>query len=49
MAFLSQIDYERARSARAFFFNLGKKYEYERPAGVVTLLRNLHLSNHETD
>ena len=28
-----EIDYERARSARASFFNLGEKSEYERPAG----------------
>ena len=44
--------YERARSARSSFFNLGEKSEYERPAGqpaVVTLLRGLYLSNHETD
>ena len=44
--------YERARSARSFFFSLEEKYEYERPAGrpaVVTVLRGLYLSNHETD
>ena len=39
--------YERARSARSSFFNLREKSEYERPA-VVTLLRGLYLSNHET-
>ena len=37
-------NYERARSARVFFFNLGEKSEYER-----TLLRSLYLSDHETD
>ena len=45
-------DYERARSARSFFFNLGEKSEYERRAAgrpvVVTLLIGLYLSNHET-
>ena len=46
------IYYERARSARSSFFNFGEKSEYERPAGrpaVVTVLRRLYLSNHETD
>ena len=42
-------DYERARSARSFFFNLGRKSEMSGQPAVVTLLRGLCLSNHETD